>query len=330
MEFKRYNSIENSYRIKTVDYARQYFPKEEFIVQEKIHGSNFAFYVNKDGVRCAKRSGFLEAPESFFNADILLAKYEFALKALFVNIDCESISIHGEIYGGSYPHKDVAKNICVSAVQKGVFYSPNREFIAFDMKVDGEYITIDSMNHILDEFGIPRSDILLRGTLDECLDYPNEFNSTLPAKFGLPELDENICEGVVIKPNKPLYFTNDSRVVFKNKNAKWSETEKVTHKQYEKEVAEHVKPFLDVALSYVTENRLRNVLSKTGPITDPKKAFGMIMKPFNQDVIEEFTKENEKFLQLEKNERKIVTSKLNKKVGELIRGNLFNIIDGEF
>lgn len=42
MKFKKYGSIENSYRHKTVQIAQLEFGREEFVVQEKVHGSNFS------------------------------------------------------------------------------------------------------------------------------------------------------------------------------------------------------------------------------------------------------------------------------------------------
>ena len=47
------------------------------------------------------------------------------------------------------------------------------------MKIDGEFINIENMNELLDDVFIPTSDILLKGTLDECLNYPNEFITKL-------------------------------------------------------------------------------------------------------------------------------------------------------
>ena len=330
MEFKRYTSIENAYRQKVVNNISQYYPKELFIVQEKIHGANFAFYVDADGVRAAKRSGFIEDPVGFYNADILLSEYEVALLWLFECTDADSLSIHGEIYGGNYPHKDVPVNNTTSSVQGGVFYSPNREFIAFDMKIDGEFINIDDMNRILDNVEIPRSEILFRGFLNECLEYPNEFNSTLPKLFGLPELEVNTCEGTVIKSVEPNRLPNGERLILKHKNAKWSEKGKVKSSKPTVELPEHITKQRDVISTFVTENRLRNVLSKIGPITDQKKAFGQIMKPYILDVIEDYSKENPGFLELDKSERKLVASHANMLSATVIRNNLFNIIDGNF
>ena len=57
MEFKRYNDIENSYRSKTINEIYDLgYDKQEWVVTEKVHGSNCAFYLNHEGIRFAKRS----------------------------------------------------------------------------------------------------------------------------------------------------------------------------------------------------------------------------------------------------------------------------------
>ena len=314
---------------------------EEFVVQEKIHGANFSFYCDGETVLCGKRSSILQGEEigQFFNADSLLSQHKSKILEIFNHVrlikffdkestDVTSISIHGELYGGTYPHDNVDKNNSAKKVQKGVFYSPDNEFVAFDMKVNEEYVNIDHMNEWLDRSGLTRLEILKRGKLNECLDYPNDFNSHLHKCF--PELDNNTCEGVVIKTVNPVRFPSGDRPIVKNKNAKWSEKKKGEGKSVQKELPEHVKKHVLIGQEYITENRLRNVLSYIGPIVEVKKAFGQILGAFNKDVIKDLMVENEEFLDLEKQDRKIVTSMLKGLSAEMIRPNFANILDGEF
>lgn len=327
MEFKKYTSIENSYRQKVVDKISTYFPKEEFVVQEKIHGSNFAFYVDENDIRMAKRSSFLGEGDTFYNCQILLERYKTALEGLR-HILGTSFSIHGETFGGTYPHKDVPKVQGVVKVQNKCFYSPDAEFAAFDMKVDGEYISIDRMNELLDQVGIPRLKVLARGTLEECLQYPNEFKPQMPIERGYPDIKENVCEGTVIKSNRPVRLPNGERAILKNKNSKFTEKSNKKTKTPTK-VPEHLKPYIGLMTSLINENRLRNVLSKIGPIEDQKTAFHTVMKPFSADVMEDFLKEAEGFQELEKDERKVVSGLLGKQSAILIRQNLGAILDGD-
>jgi Rnl2 family RNA ligase len=197
------------------------------------------------------------------------------------------------------------------------------------MKLNGEYIDILAMNHLLDEAEIPRLAVLSRGTFAECLEYPNEFNSELASNLlELPEIEGNICEGTVIKSVEPLRLPNGERAILKNKNSKWTEKKKV--KKNPTVVPDHITEMQNIAESYITENRLRNVISKVGPITEVRYAFGALMKPFTNDIIEDFMLENESFSELEKAERGLVTKHIAQVAGKMIRSNLGNIVDGEF
>ena len=180
MEFKRYSSIENSYRKRFLDkIIEEGHGGETFVVQEKCHGSNFSMYISKDQIRCAKRSGFIKENESFFNYEKVLDKYEPNLRTLFnklnKNNDIESVVVFGELYGGNYPHKDVP-NVDVKAVQKGVYYNPDQDFIAFDIKVNGLYLDVESANIQFLENNIPYTKTLFEGSLEDCLKYPNKLH----------------------------------------------------------------------------------------------------------------------------------------------------------
>jgi len=65
---------------------------------------------------------------------------------------------------------------------------------------------------------------LLEGTLEECLKFNITINSSIPKHFGLPELEKNQCEGVVIKSVEYKYKpTGNKRYILKYKNQKFAE-----------------------------------------------------------------------------------------------------------
>jgi Rnl2 family RNA ligase len=336
MKFNRYSSIDNSYRLKTIALIQEQLPKGQFVVQEKIHGSNFAIYTDGETVRYAKRGGLLNGEETFFN-HARLERYELErkIKTVFEYMksefgdEIEQVSIHGEIFGGSYPHDDVEKVNGVSRVQKEVLYAPDTEFMAFDIKVNDTFIDMDNFITLCEELDIPHLPILLTGTLAEALEYNNEYQTTVPKMLGLPEIPDNICEGNVIKPVKTAYFGNGSRIVVKNKNAKFSEKSGQKGTPTPKDpLPKHILDMMARGNEYVCENRLRNVLSHIGEVK--QNEFGKILGLMGKDVIEDFIKDVPEFLELEKKERKEVQRFLNGKVGFLIRPNFANIIDGTY
>ena len=338
LEFHRYPSIENSYRTKTLNYIRGLgYDKVEWVVLNKIHGSNFA--VSTDGIdlRCAKRSSFLKDEDNFNRyQDIIADKKDLLLTAFeYMKLrddDVDIVTFCAELAGGNYPHPDVKKPPHSVKIQKGVFYAPHNFMYLFDLMINGYFIGYDLMEKIAITIGLLYAKPLFRGTLDECLEYPNEFQDPLHLEFGLPTLEgiDNVSEGVVIKPVDPLFFGNGSRVILKNKNEKFAEknSAKKAPKTKHKWTVRGAELFSLLPI-YVTENRLRNVLSHGLDIG--QKDFGLLMKEMNTDVWDDYKKDyGDAFDCLEAQEQKYIKKSLNKYTANLIKPNFMNIIDKEY
>ncbi|MBB6372313.1 RNA ligase, Rnl2 family [Chryseobacterium shigense] len=336
MIFKTYNSIENAYQTRVVDQIRlQGFGDEFFIVQEKVHGANFSFFTDGKGIKIGKRTAFIEKDEKFFNAHQILEKYRKNVINLFHKVksiypDTETVVIYGELFGGGYKHKEVVPVKDAVKVQKGIEYVPHNEFYAFDIKLNGTtYLDTDLVNMIFEETGFFYAKILFQGSLEEALRFPNAFDSKIPGWLGLPEIENNICEGTIVKTLKTRYFGNGSRVILKNKNEKWTEKSKMVRKQ-EKTVQKQVS-FSETAQNiweeiqkYVTVNRLNNVVSKIGEF-EPKM-LGRIIGLFAQDILEDFGKDfPEVFSTVEKEEQKRINKKLNTLVIDFIKEELMTL-----
>ena len=209
MIFNKYSSIENSCRKKEVDRVIQSgHLDKKWVVLEKIHGSNLQIFTDGKEVKFAKRSSFINQSEENFNGlnNIAEKLTEQALRVFyFVNdlIDgVEYVSICGEIYGGSYNHKDVPRMPNQVRINKGVFYKPVNDFYAFDIKINGGYYL--SYRIALDIFEqvnkLTYAKPLMYGNFKECLEYNENFITTLPEQFNLPPIKDNFAEGIVIKP----------------------------------------------------------------------------------------------------------------------------------
>jgi len=329
MLFKKYSSIENSYRGEYLARIDGHgFERHEYIVQEKAHGSNLSYWTsNGIDFYAAKRSARLEADEKFYNSDVVLE----TLKSSFSNIwnklsasyTLTDLAIFGEIIGGNYPHKDVGKDNKSSKVQKGIFYCPDNRFYAFDIMINGEtYLDVDEAVALFEQEGLFHAKTLFRGSLKDCLAYPNEFDSLIPKELGLPAITPNICEGVIIRPIVNLHFNNGTRVILKNKNERWSENMKFNKVIKKTEpLPEKIVKLQEGIQTYVTENRLNNVLSKIGAVT--MNDFGKVLGMFNKDVVEDFSKDfGEHINTLEKKEVKLVTKSINKTAVALVKKKL--------
>ncbi len=335
MRFKKYFDIENSYRKKFIDIiVGEKLNKDEFVVQEKAHGANLSFWYDGENLKSAKRSGFIK--DDFYDYEPVEAKNRERVKKLYAVLkkegcDFSELAVYGELLGGTYPHKDVEKDTTATRIQKGIFYSPHNEFYAIDVATDGQLLDVDKFNQIMEKAGFLYAKTIFRGTFEECLKYSNSFPSRISVWLGLPELEDNICEGVVIKPVIPKFLSDKTRVILKNKNEKWTEKAKARDRPKKPPMTLSAKggELFSEMENLITENRLRNVLSKIGAIG--QKEFGKLIQLFSKDILDEFFKDHiEEYNGLEKKEQKLLTRKLSQKCAELIRHNFLNIVDGEF
>lgn len=338
LKFKKYSSIENAITREFMEKVRMQIPADtEWVVQEKVHGSNTSFLSDGEDVGFAKRTSVLTDDEKFYDFQSLLEQYRPKILSLFKRIKEEypgvtSISVFGEMFGGRYAHEGVPAQKDIILIQKGVHYTPGHEFYGFDIYLfegeEGRYLTVDEANRLFEAEGFFYAKSLFRGSLDECLNYPNAFQSKIPEWLGLPEIADNICEGVVIRPVAPQYLRNGSRVLIKSKNAHFAEKKGVRARN--KEFAEPV-PYSDALRAlipeleaYVTENRLNNVISHIGEVSLPKD-FGKIMGLFARDILDDFLKEHGgEYTALDKCEQKSLNRELNHLATSFVRTTLLS------
>ena len=333
LEFKKYNSIENSFDRKFMEKVMVEMPADlEYVVQEKVHGANTSFLCDGNEVKFAKRTSVLAEDENFYEYAELLETYKDRVLSLFGRVkarypEISHISVFGEMFGGRYPHSDVKASHGCTLIQKGVFYAPEHEFYAFDIYLfEGEnsrFLPVEETNELFEAEGFFYAKTLFRGTLAECLKYPNAFESKIAEWLGLPAIEDNICEGVVIRPVVPMYFRNGSRVLIKNKNERFAEKKsvKTRNKLFAEPVpySEALKTLLIEAEVYVTENRLTNVVSHIGEVQFPKD-FGKVMGLFSKDVLDDFLKEyGSAYTALDKCEQKSLNKALNKLCTTLVK-----------
>ena len=323
MNFKKYGSINNLSTKNFLDNARSCFPtitKKDFVVLEKAHGAHFSFQTNGETAACGKRNSILTDEDKFHNHSETLAKNLSKILDVFRLVDekfkdVKTVQIDGELIGGSYPHADV-KQLDVSRIQKGIYYCPDHKFYAYDIKYcdkndKWQYINYDICMDIFFELKFFYAVPLKRGAFKDVIGFDPTFQTTLPDKFGLPPIKGNIAEGVVLKPVEPLYLPTGSRVIFKNKTTKFSETKiKTTRTFVLKDLPPQVQEVQDGMFPMITLNRLYNVISKIGEVTE--KDMGKLIGLLSRDVLEEYKKVYGDKLEDLKKDRKMVTKALAK------------------
>lgn len=321
--FRKYPKISQSYDAKTLEHIALmglYAHDVRWSCSNKLHGANLAIYCDGIGMEIASRNGMLGENESFYNVDSIkpeLFRIASTLNAYFK----DDVKIYGELFGGSYPHSDVPKTN-MGMIQKGVFYCADIQFSVFDILVGDTFLSVEEMEEACLAFDIMHQESIFEGTLQECLDYPNDFEDPTYKKFGLPKLEGNITEGIVVKPVKVRFFGSGSRVILKSKNEKFAEknnAKKRIPKDIEplsKEMTETLENFSQ----YINMNRLDTATSKLGEVE--QKLIGAFLKELHQDVILDAIADGFEPDYYDKSEMKIINKFINTKSKELIFARL--------
>lgn len=330
MQFVKYSSVQNSYQLKFMDrIIREERTSGDWIVTEKIHGANFSFWYDGTKLRMAKRTAWIADDENFYGIQALKEYLISCVKQLYGRFKGRDyIAVFGEIYGGTYPHPEVPVNPKAKKVQKGVYYCPHNDFMVFDIKVDGQFLNFIDMQMYCEQVGLKFVRAEFVGKFKECLKYKNDFLSGIYKEYDLPPIDDNICEGIVIRPNKPQFVFTHSRVMLKSKNERFKEKASEKKPQVKIELAGKVKDIADVMFSMATKNRYDAVVSKIGEIkiSDFGKLQGLIMKDIHDEVLKDVNMAND-YLGLEKAERKLIQKIVGREVANVIRKELMTDLE---
>ena len=73
IKFKKYSSIENHFYKDYLDHVREQVPADmQWVVQEKVHGTNTSFLCDGNDVKFAKRTSILGDDEKFYDYQEIL------------------------------------------------------------------------------------------------------------------------------------------------------------------------------------------------------------------------------------------------------------------
>lgn len=326
MEFKKFPSLENTYRQKEIDQAlmvAQHYKENgaevSWIVTEKVHGSNFSFHINKDEegsvqVKVGKRTGFIEGGEKFFNYRPVVDKYINQFKGLFNHLNAETLVVYGELFGGN--------------IQNCMSYPLEQDFIAFDVVVDGIAQNKIAMFKTLKSFGIPTVPVLgIFDALADALGCEESFDSLLTRTSFDGNADHKEAEGIVIEPTIPMYSANGSRVYLKKKTKRFLEKSgKPTVKHKSPVVlSDTVRENLDIASQYITEGRFQSVISKIGEVSI--KDIGKITGLMTQDILVDMCKDLDVYIDeiFSDTDEKMFKKQLMRNVQDLIKPLLLSM-----
>ncbi len=307
----------------------------QWVVTEKIHGAHFCIITDGSTIMAANRKHLLAADDNFFEYQRVLQRVERQIYQLFhltrrLHPQLVWLSIYGELFGGAYPHPDVAPVAAVEPIQTGIYYTPDIEFCAFDLAISGPqqphtYLDYDQAITLFRSANLFYASPLITGRYQDALNYPIEFSSTIPAQLGLPPLTrENKAEGVVIKPLKAITIPTKKgpiRPIFKRKIATFAEDRRF-HQAQKWSLPSSLQSLnnLDLlkweAFNQITENRLRSAISKIGyrGARQPSKS-RQLFQLFIADILEQLdTNQPALFAALTKEERSQLIDSIQREV----------------
>ena len=325
-EFTKFPSLENTYRQKEIDKIVMMEIKDQWVVTEKVHGANFSFWVYKNvetkeiDIKCAKRSGWIEEDEKFFNYKSVLEKYRPMLEKLRGDV-LDNFVIYGELFGGN--------------IQSGMCYSLEQDFVAFDMRwinEDGRLgWALDKLTMLTlkDDYNLPVTPLIgLYDTFEEALAVEESFTSKLIRQDFDGAEEHKETEGVVIEPNNAVYEPNGSRVYLKKKTKRFLEKggkPNIKHK-VPMLLQESVQLKLDEALLFLNNNRFDSVVSKIGEVSI--KDIGKVMGLLTQDIVVDMEKDLEQSVDLwfeTKGEKQLFMKNLQKVVQDFVKPILLSM-----
>jgi len=306
MLFKRFPSIDNHYQSKSINlwiirYSQLRFDK--YVLQEKIHGSNFQIALNATRTKFGKRSNWLKASENFYDWTNVIDNYKHEIKTLrhwlVKHSDAKQMRMYGELYG--------------YGIQNGVDYCTDKRVIFYDMYLDDIPMCPKFMEDVLYLIGLTHlliPVIAYVDSLQEAFDYDISKTKTLLNDGVANKFKNQVIEGVVIKPYEKVY-TNvyDHPFYLKMKNPwAWDRSKPKNGKRARNLCSPELQKAQELFMEYLNETRVKDMFSKEGPIEKPSQ-IGKYISLVLEDAKADFLKDHEKeFMKCTSKEQKLVFS----------------------
>ena len=185
--------------------AVEYLKDNEWIFTEKVDGTNIRVYWDGHKVTFGGRTDKAVIPEHLLerlnelfggNANEEIFEQHFGEK---------EVILFGEGYGPK--------------IQEGSTYRDNVDFILFDVMIGENYLSRENVEEIATYFNLDIVPILLKGTIQEGIDYVLNYKKSMVAKHGAK------LEGLVGRPAIELRDRAGKRIICKIKNIDFSENQ---------------------------------------------------------------------------------------------------------
>ena len=167
---------------------------------EKVDGTNIRLHWNGTEVSIGGRTDNAQLPQKLVSNLSGLVFSPGTWENVFP--DCDDVTVYGEGYG--------------AGIQSGGNYSPDQEFIVFDVKIGQWWLKRDDVIDVAGKLGQKAVPFMGTGTLNNVWEFI--------MRFGLEsDWDGVKAEGLVGRPAVDLYNRKGDRIVTKLKVKDWED-----------------------------------------------------------------------------------------------------------
>jgi Rnl2 family RNA ligase len=176
-----------------------------WVAVEKIHGAQLVLAVTGSEVRVGKRKAWLADDDPFFGWQLVRAELVDGARRVAALAGAPLVVLYGELFGGGYPHPEVAAVPGLQPVQTGVWYAPDLRWAAFDVLVaageddPGERLSFGEVRQLAAAAGLLVPPVVRAGRRTDVEAAPERFATLVPAQLGLPPIEGNLAEGLVLR-----------------------------------------------------------------------------------------------------------------------------------
>lgn len=183
-----------------------YLQGNPWIWTEKVDGTNIRLHWNGEKVMIGGRTGNAQIPTSLIAA---LEPYTDRETWARMFPDGSDVTVYGEGYG--------------AGIQRGGHYRPDKSLVVFDVRIEDWWLRDESIKEVADGLGldvVPQVGIF---TPNEAWKYIKEGN----LKSAWPDAP---IEGIVGRPEVPLFDRKGQRVITKLKVKDWQDYQRSQEK----------------------------------------------------------------------------------------------------
>lgn len=202
-------------------------PGGPWVALEKIHGAQMMIAVQGPEIRFGKRKAWLDEDEPFFGWQLVRAGLAERARAAARAIGAPQVVLYGELFGGAYPHPEVPAVPGLQPVQTGVWYAPDLRWAVFDALVaggdedEGELLAFRELATVAGGADLMTPPLVRAGPRPQVEATAIRAPTRVPAALGLPPLEDNFAEGLVIRPD--ARGRPGARPIYKRKIAEFDE-----------------------------------------------------------------------------------------------------------